>query len=84
MLLEELLVEVELVLGQERQVFPVNHVVVEVQVDVIDLVDQDDDHHGDEVAWVDALRAVFHPERGQEQAKGDAVHHDAEDLVKLT
>jgi len=63
---EELLVEVELVLGQEGQVIPVDHVVVEVEVDVIELVDQNDDHHGDEVFWVDARVAVFHPERGHE------------------
>lgn len=83
MLVEELLVEVELVLGQERQVVPVDHVVVEVQVDVVDLVDQDNDHHGDEVRWVNVRVAVFHPECGHEQAKGDDVHQDTEDFVEL-
>ena len=83
MLVEELLVEVELVLGQERQVVPVDHVVVEIQVDVVDLVDQDDDHHGDEVGWVNVLVAVLHPECRHKQAKGDDVHQDAENLVEL-
>ena len=41
LLLEELFVVAELVRARERQVVPVNHIVVAVEVDVIDVVDQD-------------------------------------------
>ena len=82
MLLEKLSVVSQLVLADERQVLVVNHVVVAVKEDVVDVVDQDDQDYGDEVRWVDTIMAIFHEESRDEKTKCDQMHADAEDLVE--
>ena len=82
LLLEKLLVEPELVFGLERKVLPVDHIVIEVEEEVVDLVDEDKCNHCDKVGWVDGIVAISHPEGGQEESKRNGMHTDSENLVK--
>lgn len=81
LLLGHFFVEVEPVLGDERQVLPVNHVVVVLEVHVEAVVDGDEDDHADELSWVNRRETVFHPERAQEESRRDCVAADAEHFV---
>lgn len=81
---EQFFVEHHLVLAHERQVGPVNHVVIAVEIDVVGLVDQYDGYDGEEVFGIDLFMAILHPEGRDEEPDGDRVHRDAEDLVECT
>ena len=60
--LEELHVVIELVRADWRKLVLVNHVLVQGQVDIVDLVEQDHANKSNEVRWVDVCVAFIDEE----------------------
>lgn len=74
LLLEELFIIAEPVGSGHWELLPVDHVVVVLEHEIVDLVCQNEQDKKDEVRGVDATVAVVHDEDGDEQQKSDQMH----------
>jgi len=75
---EQFLIVSQSIVTSQRQILPVDHVVIAANEDVPNLVRQDNENECDEGLRVDDMTAARHEENGDKQAEGAQVYTTSE------